>query len=155
MAGKFLMTIKLTTQGSIKGSSTRKDGDLDFSKGMECHAFNYGVVTPFDSSSGNLAGKRKHDPITITREVDSASPKLLQALVTNEVFTAARLEFTRVGSDGKPLDVHSIELTNGRIAGIRPSKDATGKRCEDVTLVYDRLLVNGIPDGIIPYSISA
>ncbi len=155
MASKFLLTLELTTQGNVKGSSIRKDGDLDFSKGMECHGFNYEVATPFDSSSGSLTGRRTHKPITITREVDSASPKLLQALVTNEVFTAARLQFTRLASDGKPFDVRTIELTNGRIADIKPSKNPSGRRCEDLTLVYEGLLVNGIPDGIIPYSMSA
>jgi type VI secretion system secreted protein Hcp len=155
MASKFLLTLKLTTQGNVKGSSTRKDGDLDFSKGMECHGFNYEVATPVDSSSGSTTGRRTHNPIRITREVDSASPKLLQALVTNEVFRAATLHFNRANSDGKPSDVRTIELTNGKIADIKPSKDASGKRCEDVTLVYEGLLVNGIPDGIIPYSMSA
>jgi len=131
MAGKFLMTIKLTTQGNVKGSSTRKDGDLDFSKGLECHGFNYGVKAQFDSSSGSLTGRRTHKPIVITREVDSASPQLLQALVTNEIFTAAGLHFSRAASDGKPFDVRTIELINGKIADIKPSKNSSGKRCED------------------------
>jgi hypothetical protein len=64
MASKFLLTMKLTKQGHVKGSSTKKEGDLDFSKGMECHGFNYEVVTQFDAGSGQPVGKRQHGPIT-------------------------------------------------------------------------------------------
>ena len=81
--------------------------------------------------------------------------KALASPGTNEVFRAATLQFNCANSDGKPSDVRTIELTNGKIADIKPSKDSSGKRCEDVTLVYEGLLVNGIPDGIIPYSMSA
>jgi hypothetical protein len=33
--GKFLLTLKMTTQGDVKGSSTKKEGDLNYSSGME------------------------------------------------------------------------------------------------------------------------
>jgi hypothetical protein len=49
MAGsKFLLTMKFTTQGHIIGSSKKENGDLDYSKGMECFGFNYEVVTQID-----------------------------------------------------------------------------------------------------------
>ena len=148
---KFLMTMKLTKQGDLKGSSTKKEGDLDYSKGMECHGFNHAVVTPIDPNSGALSGKRRHNPITIRKEVDAASPKLFQALVTNEVFKTAKLQFSKVGPNGKPAAALTIELTNGRIIDIKPAAGSGGKGCEDVTLAFDGQSVNGIPDGIIPY----
>lgn len=78
MAGsKFLLTLKMTTQGDVKGSSTKREGDLDYSKGIECFGFKYSVLIPFDSQSGLPTGQRKHSPITITKEKDSSSPKLL------------------------------------------------------------------------------
>lgn len=84
--------------------------------------------------------------------MDSASPKLLQALATSEVFETATLSFSRIGSDGKPAVVHTIELTNGILIAIKPAMGSHGTRYEDVTLVYDGLLVNGIKDGIIPFT---
>jgi type VI secretion system Hcp family effector len=163
MASEFLLTMKLTKQGHVIGSSKQKEGPLDFSKGMMCHAYTYGVTAQFDAGSGHLVGKRQHSPITtgprprhkpitIRREVDSASPKLLQALATSEVFETATLSFNRIGSDGKPAVAHTIELTNGTICAIKPAMDSSGKRYEDVTLVYDGLRVNGIKDGIIPFA---
>jgi type VI secretion system secreted protein Hcp len=120
MAGsKFLITMKLTTQGDVKGSSVKKEGDLDYSTGMEAHGFNYEVITQIDPATGQPVGRRRHNPITIRREVDAASPKFLQALVTNEVFKTVKLSFNRIGPDGKPVIAHTIELTNGTISAYK------------------------------------
>jgi len=134
MAGsKFLMTMTLTKQGAVKGTSTKKEGDLDYSTGMECHGFNYEALTQIDPATGQPIGRRRHNPITIRREVDAASPKLLQALVTNEVFSAAKVSFNRVGPDGKPYVAHTIELVNGTICDYRdyhgeePGKEGTSR----------------------------
>ena len=54
MADKFLLTMELTKQGNVIGSSKKKEGDLDFSKGMMCHAFTYEVVAQFDYPGGWL-----------------------------------------------------------------------------------------------------
>jgi type VI secretion system secreted protein Hcp len=120
MAGsKFLMTMKLTTQGDVIGSSTKKEGDLDYTKGMECHGFNYECVTQIDPATGQPVGRRRHNPVTIRREVDAASPKLLQALVTNEVYKGAKMSFNRIGPDGKPFIAHTIEFVNGTVSGYK------------------------------------
>ena len=149
--GKFLLTLKMTKQGDVKGSSTKREGDLDYSKGMVCHGFNYSVITPLGSQSGASSGKRSHQPVTITKEVDSASPKLWQALCSNETFKSARLQFAKPGSGGKSLPFRTIELINGAIVDIRQAPSSTGKRCEYVTLAYEELLVNGIQHGVIPH----
>jgi type VI secretion system Hcp family effector len=162
MAEKFLLTMKLTKQGNVIGSSKKKEGDLDFSKGMMCHAYTYHVTAQFDAGSAHLVGKRQHPittgprqrhrPITIRREFDAGSPKLLQALATSEVFETATLSFNRIGSDGKPAVVHTIELTNGTICAIKPAMDSSGTRYEDVTMIYEGLQVNGVKDGVIPFA---
>jgi type VI secretion system secreted protein Hcp len=148
---KFLLIMTGTKQGKIKGSNTKREGDLDFSKGVECHGFSYSVIAPRDAQSGPLTGRRSHKPLTITREVDSASPKLLQALCTNETFKSVTLQFSKTGSSGKPLPFRTIELVNGVIVDIRQAQGNTGKRRELVTLAYDDLLVNNIPHSAIPH----
>jgi type VI secretion system Hcp family effector len=150
MASAFLLTVKGTKQGDIKGSSTKKDGALDFSKGMECHGFSYAATTQFDPNSGHAAGKRTHQPIRIVREVDSASPKFFQALVTNEVFTTVKLQFGKAGPGGKPPLAHTIELTNAVIVSIKPGTPSGKKRCENITLTYEDLRVNGMLNGTLP-----
>jgi len=135
MASKFLLTMRLSTQGVVKGSSKKKEGDLDYSDGVECHGFEYGVETPADLGSGQPIGRRRHNPIVIRREVDSASPKFFQALVSNETFQSAKLQFG---------GIRNIELTNGRIVGIKPAASSGGRRCEAVTLEYEDILMSGM-----------
>ncbi len=176
MPGKFLLTMQLTKQGSVKGSSTKKEGDLNFKDGMECHGFHYPVETQVNSNSGRPVGKRQHgggdinyshgmvghgfdygvttpidsNPgkpirklqrgmIIIRKEVDAASPKLLQALSTNETFRNATLQFNKTSPDGKPVVYHTIELTNGTVCGYRTFMGDSGKQCEDVILRYENL----------------
>lgn len=156
MPSKFLMNMILTKQGQVKGSSTRKGSGLDYGKGIECHAFNYEVTGQFDAGSGQLSGRRTHKPITIVREVDSASPLLWAALCTNEVFLTATLFFGRPTSSGNPTVAHTIELTNGTISKVNqynPGIVGGGKKWEKVTLIYEGLKVDGLKDGIIPHSI--
>jgi type VI secretion system Hcp family effector len=152
MAEKFfLLTMMLTKQGVVKGSSTRKDGALDFSTGMECHGFDYSVTTPVSSPTSALSGRRVHTPVTIVREVDKASPLLWQALCSNEGFKTATLSFARPTSDGKLHVATTIQLTNGRIIAITSSKGASGKACENLTLMYDEMLVNGVRNAVVPH----
>jgi type VI secretion system secreted protein Hcp len=124
--------------------------------GIECHGFDYDVLAPRDAASGLPSGKRTHSPITIVREVDSASPLLWQALCTNEVFLNATLSFVKPTPSGKPPVAHTIELTNGTISKVNqynPGKIGGGKKWEKVTLIYEGLTVDGLKDGIIPRSI--
>jgi type VI secretion system secreted protein Hcp len=153
MPSRFLLELDFKTQGKIKGSSTKNKGSLDYSAGIECHAFQYGVETPFDAQSGLPTGKRQHKPISISREVDSASPLLWHALCTNESFATATLSFVRPSASGKETVYHTIELTNGAITRIGYAPRVRGKRCEALTIQYEELSVNGTKGGIVPHTL--
>ena len=85
------------------------------------------------SGSGSGSGKGHHGPIVITREVDSASPLLLQALVTNELLTTVQIKWGQEKNNGVGL-WHVLELSNARIVGIRgeaiPGAKGPGERVE-------------------------
>jgi type VI secretion system Hcp family effector len=149
MAGSFLLTMELTKHGHVRGSSTKHEGGLDDSTGMECHSFSHSVATPVDPNSGSGTGKRTHRPITVTKDVDGASPILWHAQCTNEGFTKVKFHFNS-DPDGQPCPRRTIELTVGRILSIRPATHPTGKQGEQVTLTYEGMLVNGIPSDDIP-----
>lgn len=106
--------IKGTKQGQFKGGSKnprRKDW-------IEVRAFNYGVISPRDSSTGLASGKRQHQPVRITKEWDTSTPQLMQALVTNEVLETVRIEFEKVGVEGSETVYQTVQLTNAAIAEI-------------------------------------
>jgi type VI secretion system secreted protein Hcp len=160
---QFLLEIKFQTQGKIKGSSTKGQGNSNSSHGLPCHSFNYEVETQYDAASGLPTGKRNHKRVTIVREVDSASPLLLHACATNEGFTSATLSFSRPSKgSGKETVYQTIELTNGAITGVRLTTPRLGKnlgaiahgsKLESITLDYEELTVNGLKGGIVPNSL--
>jgi type VI secretion system secreted protein Hcp len=148
---KFLLTLESQTQGKIKGPSPKNKGSVDYGKGLECLGFNYEIKSQFDAASGLPTGKRTHKPITITREVDQASPLLWSALCNNEVFTSVKFQFYGSSKSGKETVAETITLTNATISGVRRFTPSLGKRGEAVTLTYEELEVNGLKGGIIPY----
>jgi len=149
MAFHGYVSFKGTKQGQLKGSSRKSE-----SSAKEVLEFQWGVQSPLDSNTGKPKGPRTHSPITITREVDSASPLLWQALCTNEALDSVKFTFDNAGS-GSPGPkftrprFRSIELRNALIAGIQHAPSAGGKRHEKLTLIYDELLVNGNPQVVM------
>ena len=102
-------------QGEIKGSVTtagREDS-------MEVIGFSHEVISPRDAASGLPTGKRQHKLLTITKEIDKATPLLANALSQNENITEMELRFWRPSRSGKEYQYYTIELVNASISGIQ------------------------------------
>ena len=112
MAAIAYLTAHGQKQGDIKGGATEKGREGS----IPLISVAYEVDAPFDSATGQASGKRVHKPIMIVKVIDQASPRLLQALVTNEVLTSVKIEFWRpVPEAAAPY--FSIMLTNAALAG--------------------------------------
>jgi len=153
MAFQFYMEIKGKTQGSFKGESTKNGKSNGAAKGVVCHGFQYALQTPLDAASGLPTGKRQHNAVVITKEVDSTSPNLFHALATNEGFESAKLSFVKPDSSGKEVVFKTVELTNGTISKIDYAPPVRGKRSQSITLAYEELAVDGAKNGAIPHSL--
>ena len=56
---KFLLTMDFTTQGKIRGSSTKKQGGSGYSTGLVCHGWNKGLCrTSMLVQANSRAGAR-------------------------------------------------------------------------------------------------
>lgn len=88
-----------------------------------------------DASTGMASGKRQHSAITITKEVDAASPKFATALATNEVLKQVVITFQGTGA-GTGKVAQKIELTDATVSGIRKVGNS-----EQITLSYDTIAV--------------
>jgi type VI secretion system secreted protein Hcp len=99
------MTIKGTKQGSIKGDAMSDNIQL------------VSVVRDTPMATGVASGKRMHSTITITKKIDMASPKLLQASSTNETLSDVVITFQGAAGDAKTAQ--KIELTNATILSVR------------------------------------
>ncbi len=141
----IFLTITAEKQGQIKGTILQKGKE-----GMiAVYAFHHEIISPRDTASGLATGKRVHKPITITKEVDMSSAKLLSALVSNERLKKVGINFWKPGSMGKPgggafeINYYRITLTNAFISNISQDRPATAGMnapvWERVELVYEKI----------------
>jgi type VI secretion system secreted protein Hcp len=143
MAFEGYVSFKGKNQGQFKGSSTKKPGHPHGS--ILIQDFSYATTTPVDVHSGQSTGRRQHKPVVITREVDSASPVLLQACLNHTAFESAELFLPKASSGGGAVPFYKIELVNGTITRIGFASSKGGKRREAITIDYEQIKVNGAP----------
>ena len=122
------MTINGTKQGRFKGEAMSEKIALT------------SVSHDVKMASRMTTGRRQHGAITIRREIDAASPKLFQALSTNESLNDVTIVFhTTGGGAGK---VQTINLKNARVTAVRVSG-----RTETITIEYDTVFVTWTDGG--------
>ncbi|MGA2218774.1 MAG: type VI secretion system tube protein Hcp [Terracidiphilus sp.] len=148
-------SFKGKSQGQFTAGSKAKTD-----KWSDVLALEFGTEAPVDSKPGKPTGRGTHRPVSIVREVDSASPLFFQALCTSEVFESVKLSFVGRPDTGKgkvipdpgspghsslPSWCRTIELRNALITGIQHAPRAGGKKREKLTFVFEDLLINGNP----------
>jgi|ERR1700677_2580331 type VI secretion system Hcp family effector len=122
-------SFKGTKQGQLKGESTKareKDG------WFEIASIEMGTELPVDAKSGKPKGARQHGPIVITKQTDAASPQLLQAHWTNEVFETIVIQTL----DDNNKVTNTTTLKNALISEIK--KNGT---LESISFNYDDIVV--------------
>lgn len=87
-----------------------------------------------DAATGMSTGRRMHSTITITKEVDAASPRFATALATNETLKTVTITFE--GGSGGAKTAQKIVLTNAIISSVRKSG-----RNEQITFEYQAIEV--------------
>jgi type VI secretion system secreted protein Hcp len=130
-------SFKGTKQGQIKASESASKTDANAFR-IE----SYKIIDP----AGAPAGKRKHAPLVITKEVDSASPKIFQALQSNEAFSQVTIKATDPDVKGSGI---TVDLANGRVLKIEhvgadaqhPSLSKT-KQYEEISFAYQKITVS-------------
>jgi type VI secretion system secreted protein Hcp len=127
------LTITGTKQGSIKGEAAKEGG----SEG----SIAVSAVVHESAAAALPTGKRQHSPITITKETDAASPKLMQAMATNEVLSNVTITFVGSGAGGAKA-AQKIVLTNATITGIHKVGNS-----EQITFDYPTIEVTWVSGG--------
>ena len=142
------LTIKGAKQGVIKGDVTDKEREGT----IAVTAVSFQIDTPIDPASGATTGKRQHQPITITKLIDQATPRLYEALFNNETLTVT-ITFWRPLKEGGDKQYFTIMLDNAIVAGVTfnspESQDsATAAPYEKVQMAYQKITLTWIDDGI-------
>jgi type VI secretion system secreted protein Hcp len=98
----------------IKGESTQVS--MGRADSIECVAFNSGVLSAREAASNLATGRRQHEPITIRKRIDKASPLLAKALCQNEAIEGV-FKFFRPNptGDGTTEQFFSVAIKGGRV----------------------------------------
>ncbi len=119
MAMLYYLKMMAEKQGEMKCEENTQKGREGW---IRCSAFESACMTPRDAQSGQATGKRRYTPIKVVKDVDSATPLIWNALVTNENIKSAEFKFYRSGQKaaaGIEENFFTIKLTNARIVGVR------------------------------------
>ena len=108
--------------GDFKGEATRVAGP-DY---IAVLGFDYAVTSPRDQATGQPSGKVQHQPVTITKAMDSASPQIYDAAINNVVLKKVTIEFITTSLDGKELPYFTIMLTNATVMQVHEHLDQGG-----------------------------
>jgi type VI secretion system secreted protein Hcp len=103
--------------GTTAGDKTANHKVLGMNQGMRKIApwnVSHTIQSPRDIGSGQVKGRRLHEPLTITTEVDVSSARFF-VLNQNKVHPKVHFDFVKTDGEGKLSAYFSITLTNGCI----------------------------------------
>jgi len=107
---------------------------------IDVTGFTEGVISPRDAASGLPTGKRQHKPLTITKEIDAASPLLYRACVTNETLPEVVLN---LDSPGGSTPTTTVKLTNASCSELEHDG-----QIETVSFTFQKITWTWINGGI-------
>lgn len=115
MALTSYMAVKGKSQGDIKGSCKQGGDKTDK---VLVYAVDHQVEIPKDTHTGLPTGQRIHHPITITKAVDVASPKLYKCCCTGEQ-CEVMFDFYRIKEDGTEDKYYTIKLEEAIVVNMQ------------------------------------
>jgi type VI secretion system secreted protein Hcp len=129
-------------QGTIRGDNIIK-GLEDWIPVLSLAS---GVDRPFDQATGQATGKRQHQPLTIVKTLDKASPLLFLAAITNENLTVD-CNIYRTAATGENQLFFHIKLTDSRIVedDISGNGQINQGMRETVRFTFQKILLEDIP----------
>ena len=138
-------------QGKIEGSC-----DIQGREGTKLvYSLDHPIEIPRDTHTGLPTGKRVHKPLTVTCEIDKASPKILQALTSGEQLSEVLVDFYRISPTGAEEKYYTIKLEDAIIVSHEAHFPETFKpesevyhHLEDISFTYEKIVWTWQPDGI-------
>jgi len=142
MALTSYMKVTGKTQGEIKGDCTQSGDKKDK---ILVYAVDHSIEIPKDTHTGLPTGQRIHNPLTVTKHYDNASPKLKQACCKGEQCDV-ELDFYRIKDTGEEEKYYTIKLNQAIVVGVRDYKPVTFdpnnkpyQDMEEVSFTYSKI----------------
>lgn len=121
MALTAYMKIEGKNQGEIKGDCPQGGDKKDK---VLVYAVEHLVEIPKDTHTGLPTGQRIHHPLTVTKHLDQATPKLCKACCTGEQCTVT-LDHYRISADGTEEKYFTIKLEDAIVVAVRKNTPLT------------------------------
>ena len=151
MPTPMFLTVTGNMQGVIDGSCTIKGHENT----MLIQAVEHMIEIPKSPQTGLPTGKRVHGALTLTKELDKASPKLFQALTSGEQLSEVKLSYYRMSPAGKEELYYTTVLKNAIITHARTfvpncliTANKTMGHMEAIAFTYQTIIDTWTPDGI-------
>ena len=119
MALNAYLSLSGAKTGDVRGSVTQKGREGK----IMVIAVSHEVISPRDAATGLAMGRRQHEPLVITKQIDRASPLLHQMQSSDETITRSPLDFwapqvRAAGGAGTEALVYTITLAEASISSI-------------------------------------
>lgn len=115
MALNAYLTLESSTYGRIDGGVTL----AGLEETIEVNGMLHSASTPRDPVSGRRTGRTQHQPLTISKPLDKASPILMNLLFDAELITEFTLRMYAADPTGRESNFYTIELVDALIVDIR------------------------------------
>ena len=121
--------------GGIKGDSSGKD----HKSWSDLMSFSAGASR--DEAPDTTAGvpKLSIEQFVVGKKTDSASPKLMEALCTGNVFESIVIELTREAADGSEETYYRYELKNVYVTSFNVSGNSSDMPVEQLSLNFEEV----------------
>ncbi len=143
--------VKGEVQGDIDGSVTKAGREGS----MAVYEMKHGVSSPTDPETGAATGVPQHHVMTITKQIDRATPLLYQVLVNEENLPEVNLDLYRPGPGGIEQKFYTITLKNARVVDMNTysllnldPEYASYPYLEEVSFVYQQITWTWVDGGI-------
>ncbi len=133
------LTIVGKKQGPLKGEC-REVGHVD---DITVLSWQWGMSAPSAVGSTQATRRRVHEALVVTKHLDSASTRLMNALAVNEELKSVKLSLRKAG-DHKD-DFFTIELEAGRVSSLHVEADDGGGVHEVVKFAFQKIEVTYHP----------
>lgn len=135
------VTVSLPEGDPLPGDATLPGEEGTIAAFGACHT----LYLPLQG--GMATGNRQTSPVTFWKREDPASAALREALFTNLLLPEVELRFYRTPTGGGEASrIFRIRLQDARVVGVS-ERVLHGVRYEGVTLLYDAVTWESLPDG--------
>lgn len=136
--------MSIDENSQIKGDSVSKSHEdwielLSFSEGSS-------IVIGSGSGGDRPTGKVNFDGVTVSKNLDSSSPKLRQTLADGDIFTEVKIDIIKI-CDASLYTAYAITLTVSSLTALEMTSSASDQPNERLAFNYSRIETMYTPVG--------